>query len=80
MAKNKVVDFAVGDPVEVADPGLAMLRQFAPPGSKPNNHGVVHEIMENGDIMVEFPIGNDDPKEHSQVAPYPPEMVKLRAV
>lgn len=64
----------VGDKVRVNDPGLLMMQRFAPPGSRPNNEGVVNEILEDGGIMVEFPIGNDDPKEHSQVAPYPADI------
>lgn len=71
--------FKVGDKVLVLDTGLAMLRKFAPPGAKPNHHGVVDRIMDNGDILVEFPIGDDDPEEHSQVAPYPPSMVRFRS-
>lgn len=67
-----------GDPVEVLDPGLLMLQQFAPNGTRPNNHGVIAEIMDDGMILVEFPIGDDDPNEHSQVAPYPEQMVRLR--
>jgi len=75
--------FKVGDPVEVLDPGLAQLRGLlASFGGKskamPNNHGWVYEILDNDEIMVEFPIGNDDPDEHSQVAPYPAHMVRLR--
>lgn len=61
----------VGDNVRVMDRGLLMLQNFAPPGAKPNNEGVVSEILEDGYLMIEFPIGDDDPKEHSQVAPYP---------
>lgn len=61
----------VGDKVAVMDKGLLMLQQFAPKGAKPNNVGVISEILEDGYVEVEFPIGNDDPKEHSQVAPYP---------
>lgn len=61
----------VGDKVRVMDQGLLMLQKFAPPGAKPNNEGVVQEIMEDGDLLIEFPIGDDDPEEHSQVAPYP---------
>lgn len=69
----------VGDKVRVDDPGLIMLQRFAPPGAKPNNEGVVHEILEDGDIMVEFPIGNDDPNGHSQIAPYPVDLcVKIK--
>lgn len=71
--------FQVGDKVRINDPGLIMLQRFAPPGTPPNNEGVVNEILEDGDIMVEFPIGNDDPKEHSQVAPYPADIcVKIK--
>lgn len=61
----------VGDKVRVMDQGLLMLQRFASPGAKPNNEGVVSEIMEDGDLLIEFPIGDDDPEEHSQVAPYP---------
>lgn len=61
----------VGDKVRVMDRGLLMLQQFAPPGAKQNNEGVISEIMEDGDLLIEFPIGDDDPKDHSQVAPYP---------
>lgn len=71
----------VGDPVEVSDPGLAMLRnmmaKFGNGVVKPNHHGWVKEIRK-GEILVEFPIGDDDPDQHSQVAPYPIEMVKKR--
>ena len=69
----------VGDKVEVMDEGLAMLRRFAPPRAKPNHHGTIAEIWDDGQVLVEFPIGDDDPDEHSQVAPYPAEMVRLRA-
>jgi hypothetical protein len=69
----------VGDKVRVMDPGLLMLQKFAPPGAKPNNEGVVSEIMEDGDLLIEFPIGDDDPKDHSQVAPYPANIcVKIK--
>lgn len=60
----------VGDKVRVLDPGLLLLQRFAPLGAKPNNEGVVKEIMEDGALLIEFPIGDDDPEEHSQVAPY----------
>lgn len=63
--------FKVGDKVKVTCPGLAALRQFAPPGAKPNHHGIVSEILSDTEVMVEFSIGDDDPEEHSQVAPYP---------
>ena len=71
-------DFEVDDKVLVLDQGLAMLRKFAPPGAKPNHHGTVAEIMDDGYILVQFPIGDDDPEEHSQVAPYPPHLVRKR--
>lgn len=64
----------VGDKVRVMDQGLLMLQKFAPPGSKPNNEGVVSEIMEDGDLLIEFPIGDDDPEKHSQAAPYDPNI------
>ncbi|MGN6438500.1 MAG: hypothetical protein ACTHMM_18295 [Agriterribacter sp.] len=68
--------FKVGDKVRVNDAGLIMLQKFAPPGAKPNNEGVVSEILEDGDLMIEFPIG-DDIKKHSQVAPYPATICTL---
>ncbi|MCK9434817.1 MAG: hypothetical protein M0R32_08390 [Candidatus Cloacimonetes bacterium] len=74
----------IGDPVEVLDPGLKMLREMMASMSKkpvkPNHYGTVQDIDEQGNIIVEFPIGNDNPEEHSQVAPYPPNMVRLRKV
>lgn len=66
--------FQVGDKVRVMDAGLLMLQKFAPPGAKPNNEGRVQEILDDGDLMIEFPIGDDDPEKHSQVAPYPAEI------
>jgi hypothetical protein len=71
-------ELKVGDPVIVMDPGLTMLQRFAPPGAKPNNHGWVMKFESDGEILVEFPIGDDDPDEHSQVAPYPRYMLKKR--
>lgn len=59
-----------GDKVRVMDRGLLMLQQFAPKGAKPNNEGIVKEIDEDT-VYVAFPIGDEDPDEHSQLAPYP---------
>lgn len=73
---EEMEDLKPGDKVMVLDEGLLKLQQFAPPGAKPNNHGTVVEILEDGEIMVEFRIGDDDPKEHSQHAPYPRALVK----
>jgi hypothetical protein len=64
-------ELKVGDKVRVMDAGLLMLQKFSPKGAKPNNEGIVSEIMEDGDLLIEFPIGDYDPKKHSQVAPYP---------
>lgn len=58
---------AVGDPVVVNDPFLLRLNQM---GGLVLNKGWVHEICD-GYIIVEFPIGDDDPDEHSQISPYP---------
>lgn len=68
-------ELKVGDKVRVMDGGLLMLQKFAPPGAKPNNEGIISEIMEDGYVEVEFPIGDDNPNEHSQVAPYPANIV-----
>jgi len=62
---------SVGDKVEVLDPGLAMLRRFS--GGKPNHHGKVSEIWDDGTILVEFPLSGEN---HSQAAPYPANMVR----
>lgn len=81
LSSPKSKPLQVGDPVVVMDPGLIMLQRFAPPNAKPNNEGTVLEIY-NGPygkmILVDFPIGDDDPKEHSQAAPYPAHLVKLK--
>jgi hypothetical protein len=63
--------FSVGDKVEVLDPGLAMLRRLMP-RAKPNNIGKVAEVYEDGTVLVEFKLSG---KNHSQVAPYPADMV-----
>lgn len=68
----------IGQPVMVFDEGLALLRRIMGPTAKPNHHGWVHEILDNGNIMVEFPIGDDNPNEHSQIAPYESELVVIR--
>ena len=66
----------IGDPVLVADPGLLMLQRFKPKNAMPNNYGRVSEIWDDGNILVEFPIGKN--YSHSQVAPYPKNLVVLR--
>lgn len=66
-------ELKVDDKVYVTDPGLAALRKFAPKGAKPNHHGTVAGIWTDGTILVEFPLSGGQ----SQVAPYPPEQVKL---
>lgn len=73
---NTTTDLKVGDKVAVMDQGLLMLQKFAPPGAKPNNHGKVAEILEDGNILIEFPIGDDDPEEHSQAAFYPADQCR----
>lgn len=65
------MELSVGDPVEVLDEGLAMLRRLCP-GMPPNHHGVVAEFM--GDrVLVQF----DD---SDQAAPYPRSQVRRREV
>lgn len=66
--------FSIGQLVEVSDEGLAMLRKLGAPA---NHHGRVAEIWDDGTILVEFPIGGT--YKHSQVAPYPPELVRKRS-
>jgi hypothetical protein len=68
-----VSELRVGDKVKVLDQGLAMLQAVmrrVGEDPDPNNIGWVHEIR-GDDILVAFPIGDDDMEEHSQVAPYP---------
>ena len=65
----------VGDKVEVLCEGLAMLRRLMP-NMPPNHHGTVAEIWDTGEILVEFPLSGEN---HSQVAPYPKELVRLRS-
>lgn len=66
------MEFKKGDQVVVNDPGLLMLQQFAPPGARPNNVGWFEEYTDTpGLAIVKFPICDDDPDEHSQIAPYP---------
>jgi hypothetical protein len=67
------MNIRAGDKVKVLDPGLAVLRSMT--GGPPNNLGWAAEIWDSGDILVRFPIGDDDPEEHSQVAPYPAHLV-----
>ena len=73
-------EYKIGDPVEVLDPGLARLRAVMKSVGIDviNHHGWVHSIESDRTIIVEFPIGDDDPDEHSQIAPYPASMVKPR--
>ena len=61
-----MIDFKVGDEVEVLDEGLAMLRRLCP-GMPPNNHGRIGSI-EGDTVMVEFPVNGS--YEHSQTSPY----------
>jgi len=68
----------VGDPVKVNDPFLRELAKIT--GRAPQDRGWVHEITDDGYIMVEFPIGDEDPDEHSQIAPYPAEDVSYDSV
>jgi hypothetical protein len=75
MSEDK---FKVGDLVLVLDPGLALLRQVMP-DMPPNHHGVIEKARDqDGDYLIKFPIGDDDPEEHSQVAPYPEYLIRLR--
>lgn len=63
-------EFTIGDPVEVIDEGLAMLRRLCP-GMPPNHHGTVSEIWDDGTLLILF----DDTE---QAAPYPPSDVRRR--
>jgi len=68
--------FYKGDKVRVMDPGLLMLQQFAPPGAQPNNEGTVYDVLEDGALEIWFPIGDDDPDEHSQASIYSADICK----
>ncbi len=65
-------ELKIGDKVEVLDEGLAMLRRLMP-SKKPNNVGKIAEFWKDGQILVEFKLSG---RNHSQVAPYPKELVK----
>jgi len=70
----------VGDEVEVLDSGLLQMMAICP-NMPPNNLGIVKEIDYGGDpqeVLIEFPIGEDDIEEHSQVAPYPARLVRFK--
>lgn len=70
--------FEIGDKVRVQDPGLKLIYETAKkfdPEIKPNNIGFIKEFFEDGDALIEFPIGDDPMEEHSQVAPYPVTML-----
>ena len=63
-----------GQKVAVMDQGLIMLQQFAPEGARPNNVGWVDRV-EGNTVYVIFPIGDEDPNDHSQLASYPKQLV-----
>lgn len=68
-----MIEFKVGDPVAVNDPGLRRLRDLMTQQGrqvKPNHHGTVDEIFEDGYLLILFDDG--------QAAPYPPDMVRHR--
>lgn len=67
----------VGELVQVTDIGLASLRAIMPDAG-PNHYGAVAGVGEDGQIMVLFPIGDDDPAEHGQVVPYDSRDVLVR--
>ena len=77
--KYYICDLLPGDIVEVMDPGLLALQKFAPKGARPNNIGIIQEVMDDGDLLIAFPIGDAPMSEHSQVAPYPPSMIQKRS-
>ena len=59
----------VGDWVSVNDPGLVMLAKLAPPGSRPINVARVY-MIDDDDIWVAFPVGDDPIEVHSQASFY----------
>jgi hypothetical protein len=69
--------FKPGDRVYVTDPGLAELRAImrrygheAPP----NHHGTVHEITEEGNVLIYF--DSEDGPGQGSAAPYPLDEVR----
>jgi hypothetical protein len=70
--------FHKGDRVYVTDPGLAMLRDIMRRETgkepRPNHHGTVHEVWDDGSIEIWF--DNDDGEGQGQSAPYPPNEVR----
>jgi len=80
LREGNMRTFKKGEPVEVLDSYLAMIRTvMARAGTEIiNHHGWGHSIESDGTIMVLFPIGDDDPNEHSQLSPYPAAQVLPR--
>jgi hypothetical protein len=64
-------EYAHGDRVLVTDPGLAMLRDIMRKYGeepKPNHHGTVEEVWDDGTVLIHFDDGS--------AAPYPPAEVR----
>jgi len=65
-------NFKVGDRVLVTDPTLALLREIFSNATgekpKPNHHGTVEAIWDDGTILINFDDGVG--------APYPPSEVR----
>lgn len=59
-----------GDWVSVKDEGLEMMAKFAPKDSNPQNIGIVNDVLDNGELEIWFPIGDDKMSEHSQASIY----------
>jgi hypothetical protein len=80
---NTKEEMKVGDTVLVVDQGLLMIQKFMPKNSFPNNYGRISEIWDN-EYLVEFPLRDENNKlgydKHSQVAPYPKDMVQKREI
>ena len=70
-------EFKPGDRVYVTDPALANLRAIMRQyGHKPapNHHGTIHEIWDDGTILIYF--DNEDGPGQGSSAPYPPREVR----
>jgi hypothetical protein len=65
--------YAPGDRVQVTDRGLAMLRAIMRESTgrepKPNHHGTVEKILDDGDILIAFDDGGCAPWLPSEVLP-----------
>lgn len=73
--------FILNEEVIVNDEGLIKLMELMKSFGeivKPNNIGFIREFLDDGYVMIEFPIGDENIEEHSQMAPYHISLLKKK--